>query len=89
MAISKYGIQDYCWLKNMKLPRIFNGRPSSNRKLNPELGKELGSRAEMKLELLSLPEEERIRVCKEIRDMLQERVSERKSERILLKNAGY
>ena len=73
----------------MKLPRMFNVKPSSNRKLNPELGKELGSRVEMKLELLSLPEEERIRVCKEIREMLQERILERESESILLHNAGY
>ena len=57
-------------MKNVKLSGIFNGKPSFNRKLNPELGKELDSRAEMKLDLLSLPEEERIRVCKEIRGVL-------------------
>ena len=89
MAIPRYNIQYYCWLQNMKLPGIFNGKPSSSRKLNPELGKELDSRAETKLDLLSLPEEERIRVCKEIRGALQGLILERTTESISLNNAGH
>ena len=72
----------------MRLPGIFNGKPSLNRKLNPERGKELDSPAEMKLDLLSLPEEERIRACREIRGALQKIILERKTGSISLNNAG-
>lgn len=50
--------------------------------LNEEQGsdRELEQNHGNKLDLLSLSEEERIRVCKEIRDMLQQKIIERKSQ---------
>ena len=72
----------------MKLPGIFNGKTSISRTVNHEPGKDLDSQPEMKVDLLSLPEEERIRICEEIRSVLQEIILERKSESISPNNAG-
>ncbi len=67
----------------MKLPKIFNKKPSSERNMKPKPKDELEPHHKNKLDLLSLPEEERIRLCREIRGILQQKISERKAENLM------
>ena len=59
----------------MKLPRSLNRKSGSDG--------ELKQHPRNKLDLFSLAEEDRIRVCKEIRDVLQQKILARKSEGVV------